>query len=304
MRPRLPAASLASVLLLAACGGEPPAAAGPGGAGGSGGAGGAPPVALEPPDGHLKIEELYYSGSPGVDGAHYFSDQLLELVNAGDAPIAIGGLYVGDVHGLAGVINPGDQPSPYASDEAHVYLDNLWRIPGAPEDVPLAPGASFVIAQDARNHAPFSPLDLSDADAETYNEASNGKDEDYPTAPNLEKVHYSAGFDWLLTVFGPTVVVLRIDDPAQIEPAEGELWPLVRVPSASVIDAVEALRDGESGAFKRLPASIEAGFVHVSGTYTGEAVHRRRDGDGRLADTDDSTADFEVGPPAPRAGAR
>jgi hypothetical protein len=257
-------------------------------------------VTPEPPDGRLKIEELYYSGSPGIDDAHYFSDQLLELVNAGDVPIATGGLSVGDVHGLAGEINPGSEPSPYSVEEGHVYLDNLWRIPGAPGDVVLEPGASFLIAQDGRNHAPFSPLDLSDADAETYNEASEGKDEDYPTVANLEKVHYTAGFDWLITVFGPTVVVLRVDDPAQIEPVETNFLPLVRVPSASVIDAVEALRDADSGAFKRLPASIDAGFVHVSGTYTGEAVHRRRDADGKLLDTDDSGADFEVAPPAPR----
>lgn len=299
----LPALALCLCALSAGCDGSP-AASGPSGGGpdgGGGGGGGAPPVQPQLPDGRLKIEELYYSGSPGIDDKHYFSDQLIELVNAGEEPIAIGGLYIGDVHGLAGMINAGDEPSPYASEESHVYLDNLWRIPGALADVVLEPGASFVIAQDGRNHAPFSPLDLSDADAETYNEASNSKDEDYPTVPNLEKVHYSGGFDWLLTVFGPTVVVLRVDDPAQIEQVDGPYWPLVRVPAASVIDAVETLRDGDSGAFKRLPASIEVGFAFVSGTYTGESVHRRRDSSGALVDTNDSGADFVVGPPTPRA---
>lgn len=296
MRPLLLAAVLTSSLT-AACDGSP---SGAGGARGAGGAGGASPAVPEPPDGRLKIEEVYYAGSPGLDGAHYFSDQLIELVNVSDVPIELGGLHVGDVHGLAGEINPGDTPSPFAADEAHVYLENLWRIPGAPGDTVLAPGASFVIAQDGRNHAPFSTVDLSDADMETYNEASGDKDEDYPTAPNLEKVHYSAGFDWLITVFGPSVVVLRIDDPAQIEPVEGSNGSLVRVPAASVIDAVEALRDAESGAFKRLPASVDSGFAFVSGTYTGESLHRRRAADGELVDTGDSGADFEVGPPAPR----
>lgn len=300
MRSRPLAALLLGFSALSGCDGAPGT---PGPTGGGGGGGGAP-IQPEPPDGWLKIEELYYSGSPGIDDTHYFSDQLIELTNTGDAPILVGGLYVGDVHGLAGEINPGDQPSPYSSEESSVYLDNLWRIPGAPEDVILAPGASFVIAQDGRNHAPFSPLDLSDADIESYNEASNGKDEDYPTVPNLEKVHYSAGFDWLLTVFGPTVVVLRVDDPAQIEQVDGPYWPLVRVPAASVLDAVEALRDEDSAAFKRLPASIDAGFVHVSGTYTGESVHRLRDADGKLVDTNDSGADFVVGPPAPRGAQR
>ena len=49
----------------------------------------------------------------------------------------------------------------------------------------------------------------------------------------------------------------------------------------------------DSAAFKRLPEAVDAGFLHASGTYTGESVRRVR-ADGVLQDTDDSSADFEV----------
>ena len=41
-------------------------------------------------------------------------------------------------------------------------------------------------------------------------------------------------------------------------------------------------------------ASIDSGFIHVSGTYVGESVRRIRDDSGMLIDTNDSGADFEV----------
>jgi hypothetical protein len=43
----------------------------------------------------------------------------------------------------------------------------------------------------------------------------------------------------------------------------------------------------------RSEASSERGFSFASGTYTGEAVLRRRV-EGRSIDTDDSRADFEL----------
>ena len=71
---------------------------------------------------------------------------------------------------------------------------------------------------------------------------------------------------------------------------------MLKVPADSVVDTMEALMDEDSGDFKRLPESIDAGFIHVSGTYTGESV-RRISADGVLQDTDDSGADFSVGAP-------
>lgn len=246
-----------------------------------------------PPQGNLLIEEVYYAGAvptAGID--RYYSDQFIELVNVADAPVMVGGLILGDAPGLAGAINPGDTPGgAFIADPDYVYLSSAWQIPGAPEDVLLEPGASLVVAHDAGSHNPYSPVDLSLADYETYVE-EYGEDFDDAVVPNLESLWYNGGYDWLVTVFGPTIVVVSMD-AAELEQAGGSRGP-VRAPVSAVVDTMEALMDGDSGDYKRLHSSVDSGFVHVSGTYTGESVRRRRDASGQLIDTNDSGADFEV----------
>ena len=249
------------------------------------------------PQGNLLIEEVYYAGAVPVEGIdRYYGDQFIELIHIADAPVMVGGLILGDTPGASGAINLGDEPGEgpsgnYVGDPDHVYLLSAWRIPGAPEDVLLAPGASLVIAQDAQDHAPYSPLDLSAADYETYVEEF-GEDLDSPVAENLESIWYNAGYDWLVPVFGPTIVVLSMDAD-DLEETGSSRGP-VQAPVSAVVDTMEALMDADSVDWKRLHPSVDAGFVHVSGTYTGESVRRRRDADGVLLDTDDSGVDFEV----------
>ena len=246
-----------------------------------------------PPMGNLLIEEVYYSGAvptAGID--RYYSDQFIELVNTADAPVMVGGLILGDAPGSSGAINPGNEPGgPYIADPDYVFLTTAWRIPGEPEDVLLQPGASIVIAQDASTHNPYSPVDLSEAHYETFVE-EYGEDSESAGVPNLESVWYGSGYDWLVTVFGPTIVVLDID-AEDLEPAGGSAGP-VKAPVSTIVDAMEALMDADSGDYKRLDESVDSGFIYVSGTYTGESVRRRRDDSGVLIDTNDSGADFEV----------
>ena len=62
-----------------------------------------------PPAGHLKIEEVYYSGSvptAGID--RYYADQFIQLRNTSEHTLDIGGLGLGDIHGLAGAIRQVD----------------------------------------------------------------------------------------------------------------------------------------------------------------------------------------------------
>ena len=93
-------------------------------------------------------------------------------------------------------------------------------------------------------------------------------------------------------MFGPTIIVLSMDAD-ELEHASGNRGP-VQAPVSAVVDTMEALMNEDSVDWKRLHPSVDAGFIHVSGTYTGESVRRRRDADGRLIDTNDSGADFEM----------
>lgn len=260
----------------------------------------------------LVFKEVYYTGSKTPTNAqgmqtNYFSDQFIELYNNSDETIYLDGLCIGDLHGVSGIINPGNAPSPLIQDKDHVYVSNVWRVPGSGQDHPLLPGESIIIAQDGVNHKEFnpnSPVDLSGADWETYNERPDGRDADNPDVPNLECMYFTGGFDWLITVFGPSVVIFRADDfddlekvPDPDDPAGEWLDPVVKLPVSDVIDSFEALKDANSGSFKRIPVALNSGFVFASDTYTMESFRRKIVGEenGRkvLQNTNDSEEDFE-----------
>lgn len=269
-----------------------------GGGGEAAGGGGQARAPVGPPtEGDLVIEEIFYAGSPGLV-EHTFNDQFIDVRNDSNGVIYLDGLLIGDAFGAAGEINPGQPTSPFSDDPDFVYLSNAFRVPGGGSDHPLLPGETATIAHDGTNHQPDSMLDLSGADFEAFI-ASSGKDDDWPTAPNLEVVHFTGGFDWLMPVFGPAVVIARVEDPSALERVPEPGFPdyeLLRLPVDTVVDGVECLMDGDSEAYKRLPPSVDASFVFVSDTYTGESV-RRRPSEGELPallDSNSSASDFEL----------
>lgn len=265
--------------------------------------------------GSLVIKEIYYTGSKTVSGGTYFSDQFLEIYNNSTDVIYLDGLCIADLYGNSGLINSTSQPSPFSTDQAFAYASNVWRIPGSGKEHALAPGTSIVIAQDGVNHKeatlnPNSPVDLSKADWETYNERPDNRDADAPGVPNLEKLYFTGGFDWLMTVFGPGVVIFKTDDFIKLQtatlPGSTSGIYYIKVPNAAVIDAFEALKDAGSNSFKRVPVALDAGFVYASDTYTFESFRRKTsttiNGRRVLQDTNNSGADFEkLAKPTPKA---
>jgi len=251
-------------------------------------------VPVPPLAGQLLIEELYYAGAVPEGGTdHYFSDQFLELVNVSDVPLDLSGIYIGEVYGLAGAINPGQSPDSFRdSHPDEVVMGSVWRVPTG---VTLEPGGHLLVVHDGTNHRPFSTIDLSGADLEAF-VVDSGRDEDSPTVANLEPVHFRGGIDWLITVFGPSLVVL--DASAELGEVAAPGGGFRSASVSAVLDAIETLMDADSRDFKRLPDAVDTGHAWVSGPYTGESLHRKRDGAG-YQDTDDSGADFEVGAPDP-----
>jgi hypothetical protein len=257
--------------------------------------------------GNLLIKEVYYPASKTASGGTYFSDQFVEIYNNSTDVIFLDGLCIADIFGNSGLINTTSLPSPFKSDTEHSYASNVWRIPGTGKQFPLNPGSSIVIAQDGVNHKeatlnPNSPVDLSKADWETYNERPDNRDADAPGVPNLEKVYFTGGFDWLITVFGPGLVIFRTEDFSKLEkltvPGSTSTTQYVKIPNGIVIDAFEALKDANSASFKRIPVALDAGFVFASNTYTSESFRRKTKAtiNGRrvLQDTNNSATDFEL----------
>lgn len=263
--------------------------------------------------GSLLIKEVYYTGSKTAAGGTYFSDQFVEIYNNSTDTLYLDSLCIGDAYGNSGLINPNSLPTPYNADNQHVYLSNVWRIPGKGKDHKLAAGQSIVIAQDGVNHKdallnPNSPVDLSKADWETYNERPDGRDADAPGVPNLERVYFTGGFDWLITVFGPGVVIFKADFNSleKVAIPGSTQDPRIKVPNSAVIDAFEGLKDAGSVAYKRIPAGLDAGFVNADDTYNMQSFRRKTaatiNGRKVLQDTNNSGTDFEkLSAPAPKA---
>lgn len=268
------------------------------------------------PVGALVIKEVYYTGSQTPSGGTYFSDQFIELYNNSTDTLYLDSLLIADIYGNSGQINPTSLPTPFQSDADAVYASSIWRIPGTGRQHPLAPGGSAIIAQDGINHRTdpngnaASPVDLSTANWETYNERPDNRDLDAPGVPNLERIYFTGGFDWLLTVFGPGVVIFRHPDPSALQQVAvpglpASFAPRIRIPNGFVVDAFEAVQNGNSGSYKRLTAAVDGGFVFAAGTYTSQSARRKvaaTIGARRvLQDTNNSTNDFVIiTPPTPR----
>ena len=297
LRSHLPLALLGG---LAACAADPHPEKGDGGEDS-----GEPAVAAPAaPAGRLRIEELFYSGSPGPEGEdmHTFSDQFYDLRNDSEEPVMLDGLCIGDALGAAGEINPGMEPATYATrfPDAAV-LGNVWCLPGGGAGLLLDPGQTLLLVQDGLNHQPLSAFDHSGAHYEAYNERADGGDEDSPTVENLERVLFTGGYDWLVTVFGPSIVVFVQPPDTELPTQRLEGADAALVPLDWVVDGVNAVMDEESLAYARLPAGLDAGAAWVSGTYTGESLRRRVGADGRLMDTNNSAADLVL-EPSPQPG--
>ncbi|MCU0646537.1 MAG: DUF4876 domain-containing protein [Gemmatimonadaceae bacterium] len=266
--------------------------------------------------GDLVIKEIYFTGSRTPTGDTYFSDQFIELYNNATDTLYLDSLYIADVFGNSGQINPTSLPTPFNTDANAVYASSIWQIAGTGRQRPLAPGRSIIIAQDGINHRtdplgnPNSPVDLSSADFESFNQRDDNRDVDAPNVPNLTRVWFTGGFDWLWTVFGPGLIVFRapstgfVLDTVRV-PGSPTLQPRVRIPNVWVIDAFEGLQNGGSGSYKRLTAALDAGFVFATGTYTSESFRRRTaatiGGRRVLQDRNNSGEDFErLSRPTPR----
>lgn len=256
--------------------------------------------------GSLLIKEVYYTGSRTAAGGTYFSDQFIEIYNNSTDVIYLDGLCIADIYGNAGLINPNSLPTTFNTDNTSSYAANVWKIPGTGKEHPLASGASIVIAQDGVNHKeaglnPNSPVDLSKADWETYNERPDNRDADAPGVPNLEKLYFTGGFDWLLTVFGPSLVIFKTEDFSKMTmstiPGSSSTTTYVKIPNTLVIDSFEALKDASSASYKRLPVAIDAGFTYAGDTYTSESFRRKIfttiNGRRVLQDTNNSGNDFQ-----------
>lgn len=197
----------------------------------------------------------------------------------------------------------------------------VWQFGGDGTTFPLAPGEDAVVvicgAVDHTDQYPLS-VNLNKADYFVcYNNVYFWNTLYHPapgdqirTDHHLDVVIKTGQANaYTFSVYSPAVVIFRARETTIQEFILGEgnvvqkpgssVDRVVKIPLDWVADAVDVFYGGSSNNSKRLPASVDAGYVTQQALYTGRTLHRRVDqaasleaGYEVLCDTNNSSADF------------
>ncbi len=284
-------------------------------------------VPAAPKAGELVIEEVYFTGTL-IEGAEQGSqDQYIKLTNVADHS-----LYVDRVMFVRNYINGTitDVGAYYEYPELNdgLAVDDMYVIPGAGTEHLVKPGESVVIAIDALNFAEGdeanpNALDLSGADFEMYDENEYYPDTDNPDVENLDIwfkqsrtitiLHHSGLESYAIALIpeGETAESIMTNrhwtgtyyfhfNEYNFDYAidDDNVWV---IPGEWVLDAVNSC---SKDSYFRNPwgPAFDAGYATIVDKYNdiarfGKSI-RRKVVDGKFADTNNSTNDFEASEPS------
>lgn len=269
----------------------------------------------------LLFSEIYYTGCIAQDGKNYLKDQYLKIYNNSDQVVYLDGVCIGFIDPM----NALTTPSAWVGFDYLPIFNFAWGFPGSGEEHPLQPGREVVVALNAINHLALgqsNSVDLSNPTYwATYSVASNLIQQS-PPAPGVSLMHnfwkYGSATSAAASSISPGWIMWRVqgmtmeqflNSAVKNHPSPTITKTYLGVPIAWVYDGVECFRD--AGSYKRLPATIDNGFAHISeGIASGFSVHRRVDEalsvPGRVVyrDTNNSTEDFVKGEPSLRSSFR
>lgn len=147
----------------------------------------------------LVFSEVYFTGTLNAKGTGGLYDTYLKIYNNTDETIYADGLAIVESKLLNSstdrILTPANDP------EANFTVQTVYVIPGSGRDVPVEPGKSIKIADQAIdwNAQVAGALDHTDADFEWYDESSSSsvKDTDNPSVPNLDKWYSYSPTIWI-----------------------------------------------------------------------------------------------------------
>lgn len=272
---------------------------------------------IEP--GELLIEEIFFTSNALPETGRpekHNGDQYYKLTNNTDEVLYADGVMI-----MESKINS-TLPYEYITPikDTHTGIQTAYCIPGNGKDIPVKPGESLVIANNAQNHTLENPnsFDLSNANFEWYDQSSSSanQDIDNPAVPNLEIWYtYSLSY-WILHNRGYTGHAIAILPKSVTKEKflkeykwEGQyinhtkvgdftmnISKAYKIPNEWVLDAVNL-------SLKQLFYSLEfgekldagyafCGEIDIDPKRYGKSVRRKRDANGKLVDTNNSTNDF------------
>lgn len=265
-------------------------------------------------EGGFVISEIFFTGTTTPENKQYLNDQYMVITNNSDVT-----LYADSIAIVESEFRTNDKQD-YTPDlmNTDFSVDFVFMIPGSGTSVPVAPGASLLVAVNAINHVENNPnsFNLSGADFEFFDESSNPNYTDVDgAATNLDR-----WYTYSLTVTGfhnrgfksYAIAKMKTDKETWLKDyaytAEYTFtfdeysFPMstdtYRIPNSWILDAVNLSVESE---FQWLVTSsaLDAGW-----TYCGKvdkdperfnkAVIRKQDANGKYIDTNNSTNDFNA----------
>lgn len=219
--------------------------------------------------------------------------------------------------------------SPYNSTASNPWgeidflpiIQAVWQFPGDGDDFPLQPGEDAVIClKGAVDHTAQYPLSVNlnkPGYFVCYNNTYFPNTTNHPAPGDLISVDRylevviktGKANAYTISINSPTLVLFRakgvtIEDHVRgtdnVVPVPGSsVDNVVKVPFDWVVDAVEVFDGTSSNNNKRLPSSVDAGYVVQTDTYLGRSLMRKTDeaasanaGYEVLEDTNNSLNDF------------
>ncbi len=277
--------------------------------------------------GSIVIKEIYCGGCKRLpQEGNYASDQYVILHNNDYRTQYLDGLCIGSLHPYnAMATNPFISKDPVSGEV--VYPDYVpiseavWMFGGEGEDFPLEPGEDAVVClKGAIDHTRQFPLSV-DLNVPGYFVCYNNSyftNTTYHPAPgtNIAQDHYlevvvktGIANAYTISINSPAMVLYRAQGMSMREfvQTSGAVIPIpgsasaqvTAIPLDWVVDAVEVFTGTSSSNAKRLPPSLDAGYVTLSDTYLGHTLFRRTDetastsaGYEVLSDSNNSSTDF------------
>lgn len=266
-------------------------------------------------EGDFVIGEIFLAGTLKPDNKQYNGDQYFVIHNNSNKVLYADKLIF--IESKLKTVRK-DSLSPDIMSEAMIPTI-VMMIPGSGKDYPVAPGESFIIADNAMDHteANANSFDLSNAKFEWHSDEST-VDVDNPKVPNLEIVEFSAGKFWMANKQANSAYVIgRLPENVSKESFLSQykhdyIWHFngnvipqsaYKFPNEWIIDGVNMSpkADYQWGV---LDQTIDLGFAYQGETRTpadnaGKAVIRKKDevkstegGRMVLLDNNNSTTDF------------
>lgn len=271
------------------------------------------------PGGTLVFSEIYAAGSPNATATGGLRDSYFRIYNNTSETIYADGLGIVESTFVNSRTNAFKILTPANDRQVNFTVGTVWVIPGSGTDVPILPGQSIKIADQAIDWGAqvAGALDHTDADFEWYDD--NAMDTDNPSVPNLEKWYCYSNTIWIMSnQCNRSYALVRFPEGTSAESYLAD-WHgafdyisiigtqmtnnnAYLIPNSWIVDGVN-LGNSESYVYGALGNSVDISFASISdidkdANRFGRVFRRKTatvdaDGVALLKDTNDSAADFE-----------